>query len=192
MDALLLVGLLALSVMAVVTAGTTKWKLVNVASILVCVLAGFGIGAGLDDHKRETLQKRQIGRGQALARQEHTTSIVRMKLVGADQNAEVTGLKPLPGIVNYLIGKNPEKWHKGIRTYSTVQYSNIYPNVDLVYYGNQRQLEYDFILKQGADPKQISLGFESSPGCPCWTATHNSIWSTQVARKNWQNSTRAL
>jgi hypothetical protein len=48
MDALLLVGLLALSVMAVVTAGTSKWKLVNVASILVCVLAGFGIGAGLE------------------------------------------------------------------------------------------------------------------------------------------------
>ena len=114
----------------------------------------------IHDDKRNRLQKRRLF--QKSAPQKSAATFIRMKMSGANLGAEVTGLQQLPGVVNYLLGKNPEKWHKGVRTYSTVQYSDIYPNVDLVYYGNQRQLEYDFILKSGADPKQISLGFEGA------------------------------
>src|SRR5882762_8906488 len=82
-------------------------------------------------------------------------SVLRMKLLGASRDAEVKGLERLPGKSNYFIGNDPRKWRPGVAEYCRVRYSEIYPGVDLVYYGNQRELEYDFILAPGADPQQI-------------------------------------
>src|SRR4030095_6620713 len=59
-------------------------------------------------------------------------------------------------------GADPEKWHKNIPTYAKVRYSNIYPGIDLIYYGQGRQLEYDFVLAPGADPNVIRLDFAGS------------------------------
>jgi len=84
-----------------------------------------------------------------------------MKLVGAQNSAPIAGLEELPGKVNYFKGNDPAKWRTGIPTYGKVKYSQVYPGVDLVYYGNQRQLEYDFVLAPGADPQQIRLAFET-------------------------------
>jgi hypothetical protein len=81
---------------------------------------------------------------------------LRMKLVGANARATVTGADPQPGVVSYFIGNDPAKWHAGIRTYGRVSYAQVYPGVDLVFYGNQRQLEYDFVVAPGADPGQIA------------------------------------
>ena len=58
------------------------------------------------------------------------------------------------------IGNNPKNWRTGIPTYGRVLYKNVYANIDLAYYGNQGQLEYDFVLEPGADPKAIRLSFE--------------------------------
>ena len=69
----------------------------------------------------------------------------------------MTGEEELPGKINYLIGKDPSKWRTGVATYAKVRYEQVYPGIDLVYYGNQRQLEYDFVVGPGADPARIRL-----------------------------------
>ena len=69
----------------------------------------------------------------------------------------MTGEEELPGKINYLIGKDPAKWRTGVATYAKVRYEQVYPGIDLVYYGNQRQLEYDFVVGPGADPARIRL-----------------------------------
>jgi hypothetical protein len=83
--------------------------------------------------------------------------VLRMKLVGADPKARVSGLDALPSTSNYFIGNDPKKWWTHIPNYAKVQYKNVYPGVDLVYYGNERQLEYDFVVAPGADPHSIAL-----------------------------------
>jgi hypothetical protein len=85
---------------------------------------------------------------------------VRIQPVGARRHAAVQALDQLPGISNYFIGSDPAKWRTGIPTYGKVKYEGIYPGVDLVYYGNQRQLEFDFVLAPGADPNTIRLAFQ--------------------------------
>src|SRR5262249_31144273 len=74
------------------------------------------------------------------------TDIVRMQLIGAAGKPHVTGADPLAGTVNYFVGSDSSKWRTGVPTYGKVRYANVYPGVDLVYYGNQRQLEYDFVV----------------------------------------------
>ena len=85
---------------------------------------------------------------------------VRMRLAGASQSAKVRGLDLLPGVSHYFVGSDPEHWRTGIANFARVSYENIYPGVDLVYYGNQRELEYDFIVAPKADPGAIRLSFE--------------------------------
>ncbi|MGH9431204.1 MAG: SBBP repeat-containing protein, partial [Terriglobia bacterium] len=80
-----------------------------------------------------------------------------MKLVGANAKARVTGLAELPGKSNYFIGNDPKKWRTNVPNYARVRYQNVYPGIDLVYYGNQGQLEYDFVVAPGADPGAIVL-----------------------------------
>ena len=88
--------------------------------------------------------------------------ILRMKLLGANANAAVAGVDPQPGQVSYLIGNDPKKWRSGVPTFGKVTYSQVYPGVDLVFYGNQRQLEYDFVVAPGADPSQIAWQIEGA------------------------------
>jgi len=84
--------------------------------------------------------------------------VLRLRLLGANAGAKVSGHDELPGKSSYFIGKDPAKWHTHIPTYGRVRFASIYPGVDLVYYGEQNgQLEYDFVLGPGADPKRISL-----------------------------------
>ncbi len=81
---------------------------------------------------------------------------LRMSLIGANPKANAVGLAPQPGVVSYFIGNDPKSWRSGIPTYGKVKYPEIYPGVDLVFYGNQRQLEYDFVVAPGADPSRIA------------------------------------
>ena len=87
--------------------------------------------------------------------------VVRMALVGASKAtaAAVAGEEELPGKVNYFLGNDPSRWHSDLPTYAKVRYAGIYPGVDLVYYGNQRQLEYDFVVAPEASPAPIRLSF---------------------------------
>ena len=86
-----------------------------------------------------------------------TDAVLHMRLVGANASAAVTGAEELPGKSNYFIGNDPKKWRTNVPNYAKVEYKEIYPGVDLVYYGNQQQLEYDFVLAPGADPSVVTL-----------------------------------
>jgi hypothetical protein len=89
-------------------------------------------------------------------------AVLRIKLIGANPQPEIIGLEELPGKVNYFIGSDPQKWRTRISTFAKVKYKNVYPGIDLVYYGNQGQLEYDFIVAPGADPKLIKLEIQGA------------------------------
>src|SRR5438105_1887042 len=84
---------------------------------------------------------------------------LRMQLLAANPASQPVAREELPGKSNYFIGNDPAKWRTGIPTYAKVEYRDVYPGVDLVYYGNGRQLEHDFVVRPGADPHAISLGF---------------------------------
>ena len=85
------------------------------------------------------------------------STTLQFNLVGAAQNPTVIGEEPQAGQVNYFIGRNPATWHTKIPTYARVRYKNVYPGIDLVYYGNHSQMEYDFSLSAGANPNQIQF-----------------------------------
>ncbi len=87
---------------------------------------------------------------------------VRMKLVGANAAAATAGADPLPGKSNYIFGNDPHKWHTGVPQFGGARYQSVYPGIDLVFYGNQGRLEYDFRVSAGADPAQAELQFDGA------------------------------
>jgi hypothetical protein len=108
------------------------------------------------------LQQAGMGRASSLQKKERTQrqiagGVLRMKVRGANPAAQVTGLDEMAGTSNYFIGNDPAKWRTHVPTYAKVKYEGIYSGIDLVYYGNQRQLEYDFIVAPGADPRRIAM-----------------------------------
>ena len=89
-------------------------------------------------------------------------SLLRMTLPGAQLPARMSALDELPGKINYFVGDDPARWRTNVSTYARVKYEAVYPGVDLIYYGNERELEYDFVVAPGADPKAITLAFDAS------------------------------
>jgi uncharacterized repeat protein (TIGR01451 family) len=87
------------------------------------------------------------------------SAVLTMRVAGANPAPRVSGLERLAGESHYLIGDDSRRWRTGVRGYAKVRYEAVYPGVDLVYYGNQRQLEYDFVVQPGADAGQIKLAF---------------------------------
>ena len=87
---------------------------------------------------------------------------LRMKLAGANPSSKVIGETEMPGRNNYFAGNDPAKWRTNVPAYGRIRYKTVYPGIDLVYYGNQRQLEYDFIVAAGADPNFIDLEIEGA------------------------------
>jgi hypothetical protein len=90
------------------------------------------------------------------------TSVLRMRLNGAASHPLVSGEEPLPGKSNYFLGNNPSKWRQDVPQFARAAYKNVYPGVDLAYYGNQGQLEYDFTIAPGADPRVVRLDFSGA------------------------------
>jgi len=90
------------------------------------------------------------------------SSVLRMNLQGANSKPSFTGMEELPGKSNYFIGNEPGQWHTNIPNYRKVAEHNIYPGIDLVYYGTQRQLEYDFVIAPGASPSKIQIAFKGA------------------------------
>ncbi|MGA9998887.1 MAG: Ig-like domain-containing protein [Candidatus Acidiferrales bacterium] len=84
-------------------------------------------------------------------------SVIRMQLVGANSAPAMTGLEELPGKVNYLIGNDPSKWQTQVALYSQARTEQVYPGVNLLFHGDERELEYDFVVAPGADPSKIAF-----------------------------------
>ena len=89
-------------------------------------------------------------------------AVLRISLPGADRAARVKGVEEMPGKSNYFIGDDPKKWRTNVPTYSRVKYESIYPGVDLAFYGNPRQLEYDFTVAPGASFKPVRISFDGA------------------------------
>jgi autotransporter-associated beta strand protein len=90
------------------------------------------------------------------------TSVVTMQLVGANPRSPAVGQEQLATRSNYFVGDDPAAWKTNIPSFGQVAYQNAYPGIDLSYYGNQRQLEYDFLVNPGADPGVIRLHFQGT------------------------------
>ncbi len=85
---------------------------------------------------------------------------IKMDLENSNRLPEIEGIDRLPGKVSYFKGSDPQKWQQNIPIYSKVKYTGIYPGIDMVFYGKQKELEYDFILSPGASCENITMAFE--------------------------------
>ncbi len=90
------------------------------------------------------------------------SSVIRLRFIGANDAPEITRSGSLPGKSNYLTGNDPGQWHTDVTHYSQVRYADLYPGIDLVYYGNQRQLEYDFVVAPGIDHRIIKHAYQGA------------------------------
>jgi hypothetical protein len=95
------------------------------------------------------------------------TGIVRLKFAGDSAPAAISGRDQLPGKTNYLIGNDPKQWHTNVPNYDGVVYRNVYPGVDAVFHGDDRRLEFDFIVAPDANPHAIALEVEGGENNLC-------------------------
>ena len=87
---------------------------------------------------------------------------LKVRFVGANPNPEIIGEDRLPWDNNYFIGNDPSRWRTGVPNYRKIRLRNLYDGIDLVYYGNNKRLKYDFVVESGADPSQIVLAYEGA------------------------------
>src|SRR2546430_3063860 len=93
-------------------------------------------------------------------RQRRTLAALRMSFVGGTRALRMAGIRPASGKANFFIGNDPTKWRSDVPTYTRVCRPEIYPGIGVIYHGNQRQLEYDFVVSPGTDPRRILMRFE--------------------------------
>lgn len=129
---------------------------------------GFGLllkpnEAVLSLHKRKEVLAGGAGENATpLNDESSSTRMLSMKLEGANSTPRISGEARQEARANYFIGNDPAKWIRDVETFSRVSYSGVYRGVDLMFYGNQQQLEYDFTVAPGADPREIRLRFEGA------------------------------
>jgi hypothetical protein len=87
---------------------------------------------------------------------------IAIRLLRSNPSPIIEGADALPSTSHYFLGNRRENWRTGVTNYRRVRYREVYPGVDLVYYGNGRQLEYDFVLRPGADPGRIQIRFRGA------------------------------
>lgn len=95
-----------------------------------------------------------------LTSKDRTRAAIRTTLDGARPPGRIAGVDGLPGKSHYLRGSEVRRSATDIPTYGKVRYESVYRGIDLVYYGNQQQLEYDFIVAPGIDPAVIRVRFQ--------------------------------
>lgn len=91
-----------------------------------------------------------------------TPSPLSIRFVGSPGPTHVRPEDQLPGVSNYFVGNDPARWQAGVPQFASVRYSEVYPDIDAVFYGNERQLEYDFVVRPGASPSAIALELEGA------------------------------
>ena len=89
----------------------------------------------------------------------YESDAMRIEFVNASTASEIAGVDELSGRSNYFVGNDPKKWRTDVPTFAKVRYRDLYPGIDLIFYGNQHQLEHDFIVAPGANPRAVTLGF---------------------------------
>ncbi|MBI5233405.1 MAG: hypothetical protein HY880_03535, partial [Deltaproteobacteria bacterium] len=89
---------------------------------------------------------------------------IKFSFVGANEDPEIIALDEQAGKVNYLIGNDQSKWRTNIPIYSSVLYKDVYNGIDIKFYGNNQQLEYDVMVQPGADPNIVRFSYEGIEG----------------------------
>src|SRR4051812_11882607 len=87
---------------------------------------------------------------------------IRMRFHGAARFQEAHGAEAVPAVSNYLTGNQSSQYRTGIPQFTKVRYREMYPGIDVVYYGNDRSLEYDMVVAPGANPGLIDLAYEGA------------------------------
>jgi uncharacterized repeat protein (TIGR01451 family) len=87
---------------------------------------------------------------------------LRLRLAGGAEHPVLAGIDPLPAKSNYLLGRDPRGWHAGVASFAGVRYAGVYPGTDLVFSGDERQVEQSFYLAAGAEPQRIRLVWEGA------------------------------
>ena len=90
------------------------------------------------------------------------SAAIDMRLLGGNPKPQISAGAELPGTINYYTGSNPKNWRTGVKQYASVAYRDVYPGVNMVFHGEQRQLEFDFVVAPGADAKAIGMGFKGA------------------------------
>src|SRR5262249_49635241 len=85
---------------------------------------------------------------------------IRLELVGSRPTPVAEALDPLSTRSSYFIGRDPVGWRRDIPNFARVRYRDVWPGIDLVYYGTGAQLEYDFVVAPGSDPRTIAFAFK--------------------------------
>ena len=96
-----------------------------------------------------------------LGKSAEKSATIQLKFAGSNARAQARPERKLPGTSNYFIGSDRSKWRTGVPNFEQVSYLGVYPGIDLIYYGNQSQLEYDFRVQPGSNPSAIRMIFES-------------------------------
>lgn len=99
---------------------------------------------------------------QLLLRSDDRESVVRMRLSGSNSKSQSEGVEKLTSTSSYFLGNVKQNWRTGVPHYARVKYRDVYPGIDLVFYGANRELEYDFVVSPGADPSRIELAYEGA------------------------------
>jgi hypothetical protein len=107
-------------------------------------------------------------------------SVIRMEIAGANKAPRSEGIGEKATRSNYFIGNDPDKWLTGVPNFEKVRFEEVYSGVDLVYYGNGRRLEYDFVVQPNADPKEIALNYTGVSDAHIDAASGDLVFETEV------------
>ena len=110
---------------------------------------------------------------------------IRMSFHNSQPANAIQALDPLPGKVNYLIGKDASQWHTDIPTYGRIAYRGVYPGIDLVYHGTEGRLEYDFVASPGSNVNAIQVQFEGADSISV-TAEGDLLLNTAAGPLRWK------
>jgi uncharacterized protein (TIGR03437 family) len=105
-----------------------------------------------------------LERGKAtigVAKKDQTSHAVSLEFAGSRPSHAIPGPE-LPGKINHILGNDPRKWQIGLSSYERITYPDTYPGIDVVYYGNQQQLEFDLVVRPGANPAAVRLKVEGA------------------------------
>ena len=89
-------------------------------------------------------------------------AVLRMQLLGASRQPRVEGREPFAGKSHYLAGNDPSRWRTNVPQFGRVRMAEVYRGIDVVWYGNQGEIEYDFLVAPGSDPRQIRMHFQGA------------------------------
>jgi hypothetical protein len=93
---------------------------------------------------------------------EEKQAVVRWRMAGGNPNPRVLGESLLPTKTNYFRGNDARRWRTDVPNYAQVRYQSVYPGIDVLYRGNERQVEYDFVIAPKGNPGRIRMAFEGA------------------------------